>query len=447
MVARARFFLLAMACLIAHPAHAQRGVDGATELELVGVVEGTYRSDDASSDSALVKLSLTGVSLTRGSRASSAVRLPSPGEVVFVEVDMRSRASTKPPTGATVRGRVRYEKHGLWSAAGPGWYDVETPPVDEAPTSDDDSAGPLVDLRGMSCRAKIVQGQIGFEVARVPDAGSARDAGLHPGDVIVSVNGRPLSSVAEFEKLGRGSKDLALGVIDVNTGRLAEVVLRSGAALGPRPGEAAEPPPTAAGVLAKVLGLTVEPMRMGLRGAVKVVSAAAGQGGADAGLEPGDVIVEVNSQRVGSVDEFVAALPVEGGTVTLLVRDVRSERDVPIKAIASAIDDGDGLAVERPEIEPPVESPSATGAIDRFGLQTELTFYDAEAAVKIVDVKSGSAASRAGLRVGWIILRANDAPMMHPDDLTKAEAGAGSRLSLRVVDPATKRDSEFKLEL
>jgi S1-C subfamily serine protease len=456
MVARVGLFLVAvaaMACCVAGPAQAQRSGEGATELELVGVVEGSYPNAEPTAGEALVRLGLTGVALRDPRGAMGGTRLPSPGEVVFVRVDTRLRAQMIPPTGATVRAVVRDAGRGMWAGRGAGWFRVESPrPSDDTDSEDedDDDAAPLVQLRGLSCRAKIVQGQIGFEVVGVPDTGSAREAGLQPGDVIVAVNGRPLSSVAEFEKLGRDSRDLSLGVIDVNTGRLAEVALRSGAARGPRPGEAPAPPPTAAGVLAKTLGLTVEPVRMGLRGAVKVVAATAGQGGADAGLEPGDTIVEVNSQRVGTVEEFVAALPVGGGTVTLLVRDVRSERDVPIEAVASAIDDGDGLAVERPEIErptgPPAGSP-ATGAADRFGLQTELAFYDAEAAVKIVGVKSGSAASRAGLRTGWIILRANDAPMLHPDDLTKAEAAAGSRLNLRVVDPATKRDSTVTLTL
>jgi S1-C subfamily serine protease len=447
MIARVRFFLLAMSILVVRPAHAQRG-DGATELELVGVVEGAYPNAEPTAAEALVRLGLTGVSLRGAPGTTGMSRLPSPGEVVFVRVDTRLRAQMIPPTGATVRAVVRDTGRGLWAGTGAGWFRVDSPAPDETADDGANESGPLVTLRGMSCRAKIVQGTIGFEVVRVPDAGSARDAGLQPGDVIVAVNGRPLSSVAEFEKLGRDSRDLALGVIDVNTGQLAEVVLRSGAARGPRPGEAPERPPTAAGVLAKSLGVEVEGVRMGLRGAVKVVAATAGQGGADAGLEPGDVVVEVNGQRVGSVDEFVAALPVEGGTVTLLVRDVRSERDVPIQAVASPIDDGDDITAQRPEVEPPVGPPSsAAGAADRFGLQTELTFYDAEAAVKIVGVKAGSAASRAGLRPGWIILRANDAPTMHPDDLAKAESVGGSRLSLRVIDPATERDSIVTLQL
>jgi S1-C subfamily serine protease len=59
--------------------------------------------------------------------------------------------------------------------------------------------------------------------------------------------------------------------------------------------------------------------------------------------------------------------------------------------------------------------------------------------VKITAVAPRSAAARAGLQPGWIIVKANGAAVLHPEALTKAASEADGRLVLEVIDPTTDR--------
>jgi S1-C subfamily serine protease len=307
----------------------------------------------------------------------------------------------------------------------------------------------------MLCEPKLVKGQLGFEVVQVRDQGPARDAGFQTGDVIVAVGDVPVSSAAQIQQLAREPKSLQLRVIDVNSGRLADVTLPapSVAESGvPRTGEPQqEGNPDPATRIADALGISVEPTRIGARGAVKVATVNRTKPGAEAGLEPGDVIVAVNQSRISTVDGFAEMLPAQGGLVTLLVRDVRSGEEVPIQARAgssrSTVRDEEPTP-ERPVTDPSATDPSSTdlSSTDRLGLSTELSFYNAEAAVKIVAVKPGSPASRAGMRPGWMILKANDTPVLHPDDLAKVEGNSTGRLTLQVADPSNDRQFTIDIE-
>jgi S1-C subfamily serine protease len=296
----------------------------------------------------------------------------------------------------------------------------------------------------MRCEAKVVRGQLGLSVVQVQSQGPARDAGFQVGDVIVAVGGNPIASAASVQQLALESKPLTLAVIDVNSGRLANVTLaasptdKTGRPPTTAPRERASDPGTR---IANVLGIAVETIRVGLGGAVKVATVDPTRPGAEAGLEPGDVIVAVNRTRIANVEEFAQALPAQGGKVTLVVRDVRTGNEVPVEVTAlggrSTIDN-EGPSPTRPNTE--------TGTADQLGLVTELAFYNEEAAVKVIEVRPGSPASRAGLRPGWIILKANDTPVLHPNDLAKAEENSGGRLTLRVVDPSNDRQSTINIQ-
>jgi S1-C subfamily serine protease len=246
------------------------------------------------------------------------------------------------------------------------------------------------------------------------------------------------------QELASEPKPLTLAVIDVNSGRVANVTLAAplaGDARRPRIDPATKPPSDSAARIANAIGISVETTRVGLRGAVKIATVEPAQPGAEAGLEPGDVIVAVNRTRVANIEEFAQALPEQGGKVTLVVRDVRSGNEVPVEVTAI----GSRSSIEGEEASPSRPAEEA-GTADQLGLVTELTFYNEEAAVKVIGVKPGSPASRAGVRRGWIILQANDAPVLHPDDLAKAEENSGGRVTLRVVDPSNDRQSTVNIQ-
>jgi hypothetical protein len=343
-------WLATMNAALAQPA--SDAVAPRVELELEGSVERVFISDDRSDDTRLVQLALRSVALADARVPLRHVRVPAPGDVLFVVIGdssdngrlPRADSSELPRTGDRIRATIRDGGRGIWTAAGTNWFETIEAPI------------------------------------RRPEREQATD---------------------------------------------------------PR----REPDSDAASRIARSLGISVETARVGLRGAVKVATVDPVRPGAAAGLEPGDVIVAVNRTRVANVDDFAQALPAQGGPIILLVRDVRTGEEVPVEVRAAG---GRPMDNDRPQTpETPVPEGVTT---DRFGIAGELTFYNEEAAVKVVSVKPGSPASRAGIRAGWIILKANDEPVLHPDDLAKAEKAAGGRLSLRVADPSTDRQRTIDIQ-
>jgi serine protease Do len=191
------------------------------------------------------------------------------------------------------------------------------------------------------------------------------------------------------------------------------------------------------------VGITVIPSRIGVRkSAVAVSEVIPSRGGAEAGLEVGDVILAVNDKQVGSVEELAAALPAAGGTATFLVRDSRTGEDVAVEVVCQK----SAAALPPTQQPPPVAKTIPAGPRDELGLATKLTFYQAEAAVQVTDVQPGSVASRAGIRPGWLILAVNDKPVLHPDELKRALASASGRVRLTVADPESKREMNLEIQ-
>jgi len=169
----------------------------------------------------------------------------------------------------------------------------------------------------------------GALIARVLPNGPAARAGLEAGDVVIRFGNREIGSsrdltfaVAETapgERVAvRVIRDGAERTLDVELGQRAE----DGRGYAPqaRPGRAAEAP----------LGLRLAPLtaseraRLGLPAEVVgalVASVRPGSPAARHGLRPGDVIVEIDRERVESADEAAAALErARGESVLLLVR-------------------------------------------------------------------------------------------------------------------------------
>ena len=170
----------------------------------------------------------------------------------------------------------------------------------------------------------------GALVSSVDDAGPAAKAGLKPGDVILKVNGKAISSYnelapyvadlqpgsqARLEVWRKGkTQEFTLTVGEMKTTKTA--VIRSGN-----------------GAQGK-LGLAVRPLNpdeqkeAGVRGGLLVedVSGPA----AKAGIQPGDIILALNGSPVKNVDELRGLVERSGKTVALLVQRDNTKIFVPL---------------------------------------------------------------------------------------------------------------------
>ncbi|MCF7223496.1 DegQ family serine endoprotease [Marilutibacter chinensis] len=172
----------------------------------------------------------------------------------------------------------------------------------------------------------------GALVSVVSPGSAAEKAGMEVGDVIRSVDGRPVNTSADLPPLigarAPGS-EVRLGV--VRDGKLREFKVVLGALEGEvasapaRPDEEGDAPRSSSG---NPLGLTTQSptaaqrRQLGLEAGEGVLITAVGDGAARADLRPGDVVMAVGRKPVGSpaaLDrELADAGP--GDTVMLLVR-------------------------------------------------------------------------------------------------------------------------------
>ncbi len=173
----------------------------------------------------------------------------------------------------------------------------------------------------------------GALVAQVVEDGPAAEAGIEPGDIVTTFDGKPIGDHSDLPLLaahaGVGKKvkvdvlrDGRRKTLNVKLGELPKGDGPVHPHLRQGQGEAAD-----AGKLGiKVQSLDDEmrrrlDLRSGARGAV-VIGVQPGSPAADAGLRPGDLIIKANGKQVGSARDFVkAAGKVQSGRVVkMLVR-------------------------------------------------------------------------------------------------------------------------------
>jgi len=159
-----------------------------------------------------------------------------------------------------------------------------------------------------------VKEDAGVLVAEVMKDSPAGAAGLKPGDVITDFNGGGVKDVTDLQKR----------VAAVEPGRAAPMTVtrdRKTVTLSVKVGEqpSEEALADAENGSESVLGLTVEPLtpetarqnRLTARRGLLVTEVEPGSPGAEAGIKPGDAIVEVNRKPVGDVaalQQLVAGL-------------------------------------------------------------------------------------------------------------------------------------------
>ncbi len=196
----------------------------------------------------------------------------------------------------------------------------------------------MVDSLGL----KSTQGAL---LADVVKGGPADKAGLKPGDVVVSLNGKPVTDPNQLTRdVGAipPGQTVKLEVIRDGKQRQVEVKLgerpdetESTARAGGQGGDADKSSGDILGV--RVQDLTPELAQRarvdpGTKGVV-VTAVAPDSPAASAGLDPGDVILEINRQPVASVADYKKAISKlkKGDTVLLRVRSGQAVQYLPVK--------------------------------------------------------------------------------------------------------------------
>jgi len=179
---------------------------------------------------------------------------------------------------------------------------------------------PVTDALAQTLQLPAAKGAL---VAQVLPDSPAATAGVQPGDVIVAYDGHAISRDSDLPRLVAATpigKAIAIQVIREGKG----VTLTAAIAEQPQREQLASPRQER-----QRLGLRVQPLtpqlaqQLGVKDRAGVVVAGVDEGSpaAEAGLQPGDVIVEVNRQAVQTVAEFRQAVETgkAGEPILLLV--------------------------------------------------------------------------------------------------------------------------------
>ena len=153
----------------------------------------------------------------------------------------------------------------------------------------------------------------GVAVSAVDPGSPAERAGVRKGDVVESVQGIPPSSAEEFR----------FRVRDLRIGAAAKIeLLRGGARVSAQVLAVELSPERLVDLVARRTGLSLGEERTREGAIVVVRRVAGGSAGARAGIQPGDLVREVNSSEIATLAEFrrAAARARRSGRLVLLVQ-------------------------------------------------------------------------------------------------------------------------------
>jgi serine protease Do len=171
----------------------------------------------------------------------------------------------------------------------------------------------------------------GALVSSVEKGGPAEKAGVEPGDVILKLNGTQLNSSTELPALVAGITPGTNVTLDVWRNHAPrEVTVKLAALEDKRTASTAAPEAQGGKLGLAVRPLTPEEQRQANMSSGLVVERANGPA-ADAGIQPGDVVLAANGATVNSVEDLRGAVEKSKGHIALLIQRGETRLFVPVR--------------------------------------------------------------------------------------------------------------------
>jgi serine protease Do len=173
-------------------------------------------------------------------------------------------------------------------------------------------------------------------VSSVEQGGPADKSGIKPGDVITAVNGQNIDRYGELSGRISNMKPGSDAELEIwRSGKAQQIPVRIAelnekperTALRSQPGRGADQ--------AARLGLSVRPLSPDEKQQAQtegslIVERSAGPA-AQAGVQPGDIVIGVNGKRVRSVGELQDAAKTAGKSIALLIQRQDAQIFVPLR--------------------------------------------------------------------------------------------------------------------
>ncbi|WP_133649336.1 DegQ family serine endoprotease [Paraburkholderia flava] len=172
----------------------------------------------------------------------------------------------------------------------------------------------------------------GALVSSVDASGPAAKAGLQPGDVILSVNGTPVSDSSDLPSQVAGLKPGSTATVQVWRDKATKDLKVTIGALGDAKTASADgnSPAQMQGRLGVAVRALTPQEKSSASLSHGLLVQQAGGPAANAGIQPGDVILAVNGRPVTSVDQLKQMIAQAGSSIALLIQRDDAQIFVPV---------------------------------------------------------------------------------------------------------------------
>jgi serine protease Do len=183
---------------------------------------------------------------------------------------------------------------------------------------------------------------------------------------------------------------------------------------------------------------------------------------AKGGLKVGDVVLEYNGQRVESVAQFIRMVheTPAGREVKLAISRSGATQTVALKTAARKTMLGkDATVIEIPRIELPdirmsdvprayMSWRSSVAGIEAESLDSQLAeYFGVKEGVLVRSVVRGSAADKAGLRAGDVIVKVDDTRVTTPREIASGVRAAATRKTVQLQIVRERREQSLSLAI